>query len=428
MVVANKKEVKLIGIELENFKRLNVKEEFDEDARSVTVSGPNGIGKSTFIDAMFICLTGEEIPEEPIQTGKTKASIKCTLKREEAIYIATLEFKKDSAGKIKRTFTLKIDEILHDKTKDARKLLEDLIGSIYVDIFDLIQLQPRDLKDKLQEMLKLNFDDLDGKKKALLADKLTLENKRDSFEDQLNTLDFADDGKIYEKKDASDLLAKINEARDIEAAKTKASNELSNITDNIAVKEDQMQKFKAAMIQLKIEIDELITKQATVKSNYDLIEVPDVSKIQEEAKSVDENNKKADSQSRFKELVGLKTKTDDAIAIILGQIKKIEQERIDRIANVKLPVEGLGFDADGLTYKGLPLNESQVSSGELIELGAAIAVGLNPKLRIIRVKDASLLDSKHKAAIQKVADQYNFMVFYEVVADTDKLGIEYNEV
>jgi ABC-type transport system involved in cytochrome c biogenesis ATPase subunit len=52
MTVANKK-LSLIRVEYENFKKLNISQEFSEDAKSVVVSGHNGAGKSSFIDGIF---------------------------------------------------------------------------------------------------------------------------------------------------------------------------------------------------------------------------------------------------------------------------------------------------------------------------------------------------------------------------------------
>ena len=64
----------------ENFKKLNVQVELN--GKSVKITGKNGAGKSTFIDAIFTTLTGKDIPAKPIQTGKAKAVNKVIIKND----------------------------------------------------------------------------------------------------------------------------------------------------------------------------------------------------------------------------------------------------------------------------------------------------------------------------------------------------------
>ena len=52
--------MKVIELYSENFKRLNAKVKMD--GKNVTVEGKNGVGKSSFIDAIWIALTGKDIP------------------------------------------------------------------------------------------------------------------------------------------------------------------------------------------------------------------------------------------------------------------------------------------------------------------------------------------------------------------------------
>ena len=47
----------------------------------------------------------------------------------------------------------------------------------------------------------------------------------------------------------------------------------------------------------------------------------------------------------------------------------------------------------------------------------------NPKLRILRIKDGSLLDSKNLALLTKMADKYDYQIWIERVATDGKVGI-----
>jgi hypothetical protein len=55
----------------------------------------------------------------------------------------------------------------------------------------------------------------------------------------------------------------------------------------------------------------------------------------------------------------------------------------------------ISFDDDGILYNGLPL--AQCSDGEKLMVSMGISMALNPTLRVLRIKDGSLLDKTNLA-------------------------------
>ncbi|NGZ99664.1 hypothetical protein G5V59_02720 [Nocardioides sp. W3-2-3] len=51
--------------------------------------------------------------------------------------------------------------------------------------------------------------------------------------------------------------------------------------------------------------------------------------------------------------------------------------KADALAKATFPVDGLGFDDDGVTYQGVPF--AQASSAEQIRVSLAMAMSLNPQ-------------------------------------------------
>ena len=78
-------------------------------------------------------------------------------------------------------------------------------------------------------------------------------------------------------------------------------------------------------------------------------------------------------------------------------------------------MDGLGFDESGVTYQGVPF--SQASSAEQIRISLAMAMALNPRLRVIRILDGSLLDEDSMTAIRDQVAERDFQVWIERVAD-----------
>ena len=78
-----------------------------------------------------------------------------------------------------------------------------------------------------------------------------------------------------------------------------------------------------------------------------------------------------------------------------------------------MPVAGLSFDEGEVLFGGIPFN--QLATSEKIRIGAAIACALNPTLRVMIVKDGSLLDDDALAVLAGVARNKGMQVWIERV-------------
>ena len=75
----------------------------------------------------------------------------------------------------------------------------------------------------------------------------------------------------------------------------------------------------------------------------------------------------------------------------------------------------VGFTDEGVTYNGVPF--SQASSAEQIRVSLAMAMALNPKLRVVRILDGSLLDADSMRQVAEMATAADYQVWVERVAD-----------
>jgi hypothetical protein len=98
-----------------------------------------------------------------------------------------------------------------------------------------------------------------------------------------------------------------------------------------------------------------------------------------------------------------------------------EKQKQDAVAAAQMPVSGLGFGDGEITYNGVPF--SQASAAEQLRVSMAIAMASNPKLRVIRITDGSLLDEDSMRAIGDMAKAGDFQVWCEVVDSSGKVGI-----
>jgi ABC-type histidine transport system ATPase subunit len=110
------------------------------------------------------------------------------------------------------------------------------------------------------------------------------------------------------------------------------------------------------------------------------------------------------------------------------EITRIMEDKEDSLAKAKMPIKGLGISDTGVTYNDIPFG--QLSSSEQLKVSLAIAMALNPKLKVIRITDGSLLDKENMEIIKKMAEEKDYQVWVEKVSDEGEIGfyIEDGEV
>jgi hypothetical protein len=90
------------------------------------------------------------------------------------------------------------------------------------------------------------------------------------------------------------------------------------------------------------------------------------------------------------------------------------------IAAAKLPVDGISFGDGEILLDGVPFD--QASDAEQLRASIAIAMASNPKLRVIRVRDGSLLDADALKLLAEMADERDYQCWVERVSSDGKVG------
>lgn len=100
-----------------------------------------------------------------------------------------------------------------------------------------------------------------------------------------------------------------------------------------------------------------------------------------------------------------------------AEIEAVAAERAAMLAAAKFPVEGLSFADGGVTFNGLPL--LQASGAERIRVSMGIALAANPKIKLVLIRDASLLDEDSLAMVAEMAESAGAQVILERVGSGD---------
>ncbi len=432
--------MKINKLVIENFMKLSSLS-VDIEGRNVTFTGKNEKGKSTAINTIWFALTGEKIPKEPIKQGQTSAKLVVEVKRDDgSIIIVTRKFKKDGNG------SLTVTTPEGASFKSPQTFLNVLIGEISFDPFDFINKQPREQKKYLQEVLKIDTTDIDQRKTIALAEKKAQEDKLTTKESELREYDdlpkepltkreVAEIDKLQtEQNERQERLTKaIRDGNESLMQVEKRTKEVSEIGTRIETLEKQLVELKLYHEAITSSLENETKANEVAQKNTEKIQaevsqfanVPD--QIKTLLKEIEDHNKKVERQVK-------RTETETAIESVRVQITnskdkltKIEDERVALISSVQMPIPGLDFSEDGISFEGLPFSKAQFSTAKMNMIGFQIAVALNPKLKILRVKDWVLLDSETKQQVKDLAEKNEYQVFYEQVTDDQEIGFVIEE-
>jgi hypothetical protein len=165
--------------------------------------------------------------------------------------------------------------------------------------------------------------------------------------------------------------------------------------------------------------DKLIAlAQEVVSLESDRVDMETIkAQLRENEKKREHNENLKRYQDAEKAAQAQKDKYDD----LTRQIEKLDREKEEAIKAAGMPIEGISFDDDGVLFNGIPY--TQLSSAEQVRISTAMAMAMNPELRIIRISDGSLLDSDNMAMLTGMAKEKDYQIWIERVDESGTTGI-----
>ena len=393
--------MKIIELKSSNIKRLKAVEfQIDESQNLILITGKNSQGKSSVLDSIWYALGGKRAAQDkPIRDGQEKGEIELTMKSDKGTYI------------VKRTFTdkgsyLSVTNADGAKYGNPQEFLDFIVGNLS---FDPLEFSRMDAKKQVAELTKivgLDFTEMEAEKKKITEDRLIIGREKKALgQVSPEDIDFAKEYQDKEEVSVSSLSAKLeretNQRRDYETAQRKISNnnaEIAEMKAKITMLEDETIKLK--------EIKD--TAEDLEKLRNSISEADEVNKNIRKAKEIVSNAKKVSEKEL--EYISLTNK-----------ITEIETTKFKMLSDAKMPIEGLSWDEDKVLYNNIPYE--QISSAEQLKVSMAIAMAANPKLRMLIIKDGSLLDKDNLKVISEMTAGQDFQAWVEKVSDDNKTGI-----
>lgn len=414
--------MKILSLTAENIKKLRAVE-IKPDGSLVQITGRNGQGKTSVLDSIWWALAGaDNIQAAPIRKGETKARIRLDLG--ELI--------------VERRFSASGSSLVVENTEGARfpspqKMIDALLGALAFDPLGFVNQDAKEQFDSLRKLanVDLDFDNLTALNLGDFGRRTNINRDAKALRAQADGI-AVPAGVPAEKVDTAALLDRMAEASKVNAEieTRKGRREQAQRDANAKKNEGVQLRDKAA--GLREEADKAdrqasaaLAAAADLEKKIDEAEAPpepvDVDALRSEHAAAEATNRQVDAKQRKADLIQQAEAKEAEAQGLTDAIEARDKVKADAIANASMPVAGLGFGEGIVTFNDVPFEQS--STAEQIRVSVAIAMAANPKLRVIRIKEGSLLDDEGLALIAKMAADHDYQVWIERVDSTGKIGV-----
>lgn len=401
--------MKIIQLKSENVKRLHAVE-IKPDGNVIVIGGNNGAGKSSVLDSIQWALGGEPDAKMPVRKGEEKARIVADL----GDLVVTRTITPSGGG------SLVVKNADGVRQESPQTILDKLVGKLTFDPLEFSRQKPKQQAETLRTLVGLDFAAHDKEREKVFDHRTDVNREAAALKNRMAAMPKHDDAPEREQS-AGVIMAEQAEAvaknannaaarREAEQAKTeltRAENLLEDLNRQAAELSARITRGKQTLEARKataIALNEAAAKLQDV----------DVSGYQIKLSEVERGNSKLrENKARLSVVEQFKAKSEEADKLT-ARLEKFDAEKRHKINAAKYPIEGLAFDvAGGVVLDGIPFE--QASSAEQLRVSVAIGLALNPKLRVLLIRDGSLLDEESLKLVAEMAEKADAQVWMERV-------------
>lgn len=420
-------------LEVSNVKKLRAVS-IEPDGSLVIIAGDNGAGKSSVLDSiMYILAGGRSIPEEPLRKGASRGYGKLEL--DNGLVVERTFTKKGSQLSVRQVVQLDPGDppptVDTQLLKSPQKVLDALYGQMSFDPLAFTRMKPPERLAMLQGMVQPDvralLDSLESRERVAREGRTEVNREIKQLHalklgDQAEDTGTIDTAEIAEKLQAIDEVVKASESERADAREWQ--QELNQIGHqvNVLMQERETMRIRIDAIE-QLEKREAARTSELQNERRGAIEraedlenrTPDKQPLLDQlARAGEQNAKAAAAADRNAQRKDLETfeKTQQRLNNV---IEKANEDREAALREAALPIEGLTFDDSGVRVDGQPWD--QASSAEQLRISAAMGIALNPDLKVLLIRDGSLLDETSLRMLSELAEGAGAQVWLEMVGD-----------
>jgi hypothetical protein len=377
----------------------------------VKIAGRNAQGKSSLLDSIWMTIGGAKaIPLDPVHAGASEA----------VTFVDLGEYRATRRVQASGKTTLELTNREGVPQSSPQTILDGLIGNLSFDPLAFMRMDAKKQLDELKKLVGLDFSQLDADKAKRTQERLLVGREVDVARGALTRMVRHADAPKAETS-VADLSKALQDAQT-----TNSNNALERQSVDQAV--DEMNGWGAEVARLQGELDAAKTQFAQWQTTVDErrceasnLHDADTAAIIARMNTVEADNAKVRSNAAYDACKRDLDAKDKRYGELTKALADIDARKQNELANAKFPVDGLSFDENGVMFKGHPF--SRASGAEKLRTSLAMAIALNPTLRVMTIRDASLLDADSMAIVEEMAERAGAQVWLELCHCDDATAV-----
>lgn len=402
--------MKIINLFVQNVKKIKVAD-ITPTSALVEITGKNGSGKSSILDSILFALAGtRSIQSQPVRNGTRKATIRLDL----GDLVVTRRMNATGGG------SLVVEAKDGTPLKSPQGVLDKLFGDLTFDPLAFATAEPKKQLEMLRALVKVDadLDALDAANAADFAERARVNAEAKAHGSRLGAIPGFPvdlpaapvdvDALLEQMENASAFNSDVDNRRAVRAAQQ----------DRVEEMQSEAEEFRTRAISLAEEAKALALTIEFESSIPARMEVADLRRQVQDAQATNKLiEQKATRDVSVRALRSLEATAEK----LTEQMDARKDQKAAAIGAAKMPVDGLGFGEGMVMFKGVPFD--QASSAEQLRVSVAMAMAANPELRILRIKDGSLLDEDNLALIASMAEERDWQCWIERVETSGTVGV-----
>ena len=375
--------IRLIGFSVENFGCIRLFELTPTDPL-MQITGANGVGKTTLLDAFQYGLRGDKsLPEAPVRKNSEKATVIIKTDR------YTIRRTVTAAG----TTSLLLTDADGQKVAKPQETLSALWGDMAEDPIAIMELAPKELGRQIAEAAGLTqvLMDLDGKRQAAYEQRT--QANRDVTQQRALFDAAANPGEGPMQEEAAQAI--INEIAAAEEEGREVQRRKDVLRRATAKRDEFATKVEALRLELAAAESKLAEANAWLAENAATIQAetaPDTTSMRDRLGSIESRNALARQRRHRQEVRARLDAAHEAAKKLDRDIEDVDEEKRLALAQADLPIPGMAFEPDGsVTVDGLPM--SKLETSQRIAYGVKIVLARRPRFPIVLIRRGESLDA-----------------------------------
>lgn len=408
MATRSKDDIVFTELRAENFKRLRAVR-IRPNGAVVQITGENDNGKTSVLDAFAAAVGGKAFcPKVPIRKGESEAEVFVDLG---GVRITRRWWFGKTDEKLKSDVVVEYAD--GTKPKQPQAALDELRGTdIAADPLEFMRLAPKEKYDALRQLVPgFDFDAHDKLRQQKFDDRTDIGRQCDRAKAAADSI-AVPQGTPAELVDTAEAVRQLVAATEANTSLSTVRRERERLLQLIEDKRNEADTLYVRAKALEKEADDLEAKLAKVPATA--LQPVDIAPLQstiDNAEAINANVRLLLQQDEYR---AEHKRLDMAYEAATDEIDALDKKKAGAIAKAKLPVPNLSFGDGEILMNGVPFEDA--SKANQIKVCTAIAMALKPKLKVILIRDGSLLDEKSMAALGEMVEQNGFVVLLERVS------------